>query len=379
MLPVVTQAMRRLTEFDPAVLRSGESVVAYVGRDVPREVLLAAGLTPVRLAGVPGCSALADRYCDPALDEVTRTQLELVLTGQLSQCAGLVISGDCESSVRLFLSLREIQRRAPMTGVPPFTFLDFVHLPHRTSTVYNAARLDEFVAGLTTWTGQPVADARIAAQIRSANEVRTLVAALQRLRADPAGPRLTGVQALRILHAGFRLPQDTYRDLLTQLIDTSDGLPAHDGVRVFLTGSSHDHDLAYRLIEARGAIVVGEDHDWGALALGRPVDETGDVRSALVAAYGRPAPSSAGFGMAERAECTARSAAEAGAQVVVSWLRHGDDAPAQDVLAQRAALAKAGIPLVALPAQPYGGPRDCAIGDLIATEIAAVAAVGARS
>jgi hypothetical protein len=32
-----------------------------------------------------------------------------------------------------------------------------------------------------------------------------------------------------------------------------------------------------------------------------------------------------------------------------------------------------------LPAQPYGGPRDCAIGDLIATEIAAVAAVGARS
>jgi benzoyl-CoA reductase/2-hydroxyglutaryl-CoA dehydratase subunit BcrC/BadD/HgdB len=355
MLPVVTQAMRRLTESDPSAFRSGGPVVAYVGRDVPREVLAAAGLTPVRLAGVPGRSALADRYCDASMDEVARTQLELVLTGQLAHCAGLVISGDCEDSVRLFLWLREIQRYEPVSGVPPFTMPDF-------------GRLDRLIAELETWTCRRITDERLAAQVRLANEVRVLGGALRRLRTDPAGPRLTGVQALRILHAGFRLPQDTYRDQLTQLVAEADRLPAHDGVRVFLAGSSHDHDLAYRLIEARGAIVVGEDHDWGSLGPVMPVRESGDVRAALAAAYGRPALSAA--------ERTARGAVEAGAQVVVSWLRQGDDAAACDVAAQRSALAEVGIPLVALPAQPYGGPRDCAIGDLIAAEIAAVAAEG---
>jgi benzoyl-CoA reductase/2-hydroxyglutaryl-CoA dehydratase subunit BcrC/BadD/HgdB len=351
--------MRRLTEFDPSALRSGGRVVAYVGRDVPREVPAAAGLTPVRLAGVPGRSALADRYCAASMDEVARTQLELVLTGQLAHCAGLVISGDCEDSVRLFLCLKAIQRRRPVPGVPPFTLLDS----------RRAAWLDQLLTELEMWTGRRVTDEQLAAQVRVANEVRTLGGALRRLRADPAGPRLTGVQALRILHAGFGLPQDIYRDLLARFVAEADRLPAHDGVRVFLTGSSHDHDLAYRLIEARGAVIVGEDHDWAALAT--PVTPSCDVRAALAAAYRGPARC-----IAERAAGTARGAVDAGAQVVVSWLRQGDDAAACDVAAQRAALVKAGIPLIALPAQPYGGPRDCAIGDLIATEIAAVAAQG---
>src|ERR1700759_5186786 len=80
----VTQAMWRPTESDLSALRAGGPVVAYVGRGVPREVRAAAGLTPVRLAGVPGRSALADRYCAAGMDEVARTQLELVLTGQLA-------------------------------------------------------------------------------------------------------------------------------------------------------------------------------------------------------------------------------------------------------------------------------------------------------
>src|SRR3954449_9711450 len=121
-----TPALWRLTEpdIDPLAAAQGEPVVAYIGRDVPREALAAAGFTPVRLAGRPGRSALADRYCGPGIDAVARTQLEQVLTGRLAGCAGLVICGDCEGSVRLFRYLREIQRLEPVPGVPPFTFLD---------------------------------------------------------------------------------------------------------------------------------------------------------------------------------------------------------------------------------------------------------------
>lgn len=369
MLPIVS------TETIPALRRHTEPVVAYVGRDVPREVLGAAGFTPVRLAGRPGPSPLADRYCGPGIDAVARTQLEQVLTGRLADCVGLVISGDCDGSVRLFRYLREIQRLEPAPGVPPFTFLDLLHLPYRTSTCYNAVRLDQLIGELEGWAGHAITDERLTEQVRLGNEIRALGARLRHLREDPAGPRLTGLQTLRILRDGSRLSPEAYRDRLGRLVEEAGEPARHEGVRVFLTGSSHDHDQAYRLIEDHGAVIVGEDHDWG--ALDAPVDETGDVRTALVAAYGRGAPSSTGFGIAERAAYTARRATAAGAQVVICWLRQDDDAPAWDVPAQKEALAMAGIPLVALPPQPYDRP-DPTLGPLIAREIAAALSAGAR-
>lgn len=369
----------RLTEpgNDPLTAPQGEPTVAYIGRDVPREVLAAAGFTPVRLGGRPGQSALADRYCGPGIDAVARTQLDQILTGRLARCAGLVISGDCEGSVRLFRYLREIQRLEPVPGVPPFTFLDQSHLPYRTSTAYNLTRLDQLIETLATWAGRPVTAERIGEQIRLGNEIRALGDRLHHLRTDPGGPRLTGLQALRILRTGFQLPPERYRDLLAGSLTRAGGSARHEGVRVFLTGSSHDHDEAYRLIEDHGAVIIGEDHDWGSPALETPVAESGDERAALVAAYARGAPTSTGFGIAERAAYTAARAAEADAQVVICWLREDDHAPAWDIPAQRTALAATGIPLVTLAPQPYDRP-DATVGASAAAGIAAALGTGAR-
>jgi benzoyl-CoA reductase/2-hydroxyglutaryl-CoA dehydratase subunit BcrC/BadD/HgdB len=333
-------------------------VIAHIGRDVPRELLRAAGATPYRLAGRPGFTEAADRFCGSDMDPVARSQLSRVLTGELAGCAGLVISGDCEGSLRAFLYLREIQRLEPFDGIPPFTFLDLLHLPQRTSTMYNVTCLRELAATLGGWTGTTVTDDGLRAAIRRVAATQALGAALRPLRSGVGGPRITGTDALAVLGAGMVRDDDDHPALLEQLIGDSAELPVHDGIRVFLTGSSHDRPDAYRLIESRGAVVVGEDHDWGALSTESSVHASGDPFAALATAYGRGAPASAGYGIAERAAHTARRASEAGARLVVAWLRAGDDAPPWDVHAQREALAELDIPMLVLPGRPYAVEAD---------------------
>ena len=352
------QALRELSAHYAAA-RAGrfghDRAIVHVGRDVPREVILAAGLAPVRLPGAPGRPGPGDHLFGAGVDDVARTQLSRVLAGDLAGCAGLAIGSDCEGSVRLFLYLAEVRRLEPYPDVPPLAFVDCGHLPRPSTRAYNRVRFDEFVDELARWAGRAIRDEDLAAAVAITNETRRLIRAIGDLRTGAGGPRLTGADALRCIGAAFCLTPAEFGVLVQRLLDEARTAAALPGVPVFLTGSAHDHPAAYELIESCGAVIVGEDHDWGALARQSDVDEGAPVRDAIVDAYWRGAPAAAGYGIAERAEQTARLAAEAGARLVIAWLREHDPAPAWDLCGQRAALAEVGIPLLELPARPYAG------------------------
>src|SRR5438309_1799758 len=70
----------------------GQPVVVHVGADVPRDVLIAAGFAPYRLAGQPGRTAAADAYCGPGIDRVAVSRLARLLEGDAAAAAGLVLS-----------------------------------------------------------------------------------------------------------------------------------------------------------------------------------------------------------------------------------------------------------------------------------------------
>jgi benzoyl-CoA reductase/2-hydroxyglutaryl-CoA dehydratase subunit BcrC/BadD/HgdB len=333
----------------------GRPVVAHVGADVPPEVLTAAGFVPFRLAGNADGSGSAEPYCGPGIDRVAVSQLARLLDGDAARAAGLVLSADCEGSVRLFLYLRELQRLEPRPTVPRFTFLDLVHLPQRTSAVYNRGRVDVLIDEIGQWAGRSIGDDDLRAAAATHDRVRALIRDVGRtLRADPAGPRLTGAEALAVIGAAFVLPPERWSALAAELLASAADLPVHTGTRVFLTGCSHDNPRVYELLESLGAVVVGEDHDWGALAGESPVGPAHDLRSGLVRARTHAAPGAAGSGAATRAAQTARMAVACGAELVVAWSRPYDDAPPWDVPVQREHLRSVGLPLVAVPAQPYG-------------------------
>ena len=131
-------------------------VIGYVGQDVPVELITAAGALPVRLAGHPTIDTDRRRPVSRSWPgQVARSVLTRLLTGDFDYLDGLVISRDCEASLRLFYAIRELRRIDPARTLPPVHLVDLLHLPHRTtarSTTWRA--LDQLVDQLRAWTGQ---------------------------------------------------------------------------------------------------------------------------------------------------------------------------------------------------------------------------------
>ncbi|MCP2355785.1 benzoyl-CoA reductase/2-hydroxyglutaryl-CoA dehydratase subunit BcrC/BadD/HgdB [Nonomuraea thailandensis] len=319
-------------------------MAGYVGADVPVELLTAAGFHAVRLTGDPGGdSALGDRYLGRGVDPMARSILTRLLTGAFGELERVVVSHDCEASLRLFYALRELRRIEPGAGVPEAYLVDVLHLPHRTTARYNRRRIGEFAARLRAWTGRPVDPA---AAIGAHDERRRLLAAVAGLRrAVPA--RLTGAEFLAAANAALPLAEHLAR--LRELLAQSDRLPERHGRRVFLSGSDHDTPDVYEAIEADGHVIVGEDHSFGDLQAERRVGAGG--LDALAEHYHEHGPTAHRATAAQRAAHAAMAVRRCRAELFVAYARTGDDAPAWDFAAQRAALD---IPAVLLDRQEYG-------------------------
>ncbi|MBZ6286032.1 2-hydroxyacyl-CoA dehydratase family protein [Streptomyces olivaceus] len=338
-------------------------VIGYVGADVPVEYITAAGLLPLRLSGTPGAPSTAgDRCLGTGLDPAARSVLTLLLDGDFGPLDGIVVSRDCEASLRLFYALRELRRVDPALALPPVHLVDVLHLPHRTTTRYVRAKLGQLRATVETWAGRSIGGSALADAITAHDRLRELLTGAAALRrSHPA--RLTGTQALTVVAATTALPVDRATALLEALLTEADQLPEHEGLRVFLTGSPHDTDHVYTALEDSGLLVVGEDHDWGdLLSLRRTAAPT---EAALAERYQYNGPAAPRASIRARAAHTRRAARECGAQALVSYARIRDDAPGWDYPAQREAT---GLPSVRLSRQPYG-----ALGDEAAEALAALA------
>jgi benzoyl-CoA reductase/2-hydroxyglutaryl-CoA dehydratase subunit BcrC/BadD/HgdB len=352
----------------------GGLVAGCVGADIPRELLQAAGLLAVWVTGDPAQPpGVADRYLGMTTDPVARSQLSRLLRGEYEFLDRLLISHDSESSLRLFTCLREIQRVEPRSGIPDPYFIDLLHLPYRTSAVYNRTRLRQLTRTLGDWTGTPVSPEAIATAVRTCNENRTLLAQVSALRTAPV-PLLTGTSALAVIGAGRFMPVEEHSGLLRQLLASRDELAPVSGVRVFVTGSAMDHPGAYQAIEGCGAVIVAEDHDWGDRGARGLVTESADPIDGLADHYQFGPPAAAKYSIAERAAWTAQAAVRAGAMAVIGLGRVNDPAPGWDFPAQRDALRRPGIPMIFLGHQPYAASPDAATISRVAEFLDAVAA-----
>ena len=151
------------------------NTVGYVGADVPVELITAAGLRPLRLTGNPHAgSSLGDRYLGRGVDPVARSVLTRILTGDYGPLEALVVSRDCEASLRLFYALRELHRVEPERGLPPVRLVDVLHLPHHTTTRYVHAKIAQLRAWLGQW--RPIGDDDLAGAITAHDTLRRSLA-----------------------------------------------------------------------------------------------------------------------------------------------------------------------------------------------------------
>ena len=312
--------------------------VGYVGADIPREVVEATGLVPVRLRGTGPADPVAESILGPRVDPPMRRILAALLRGEL-RIDFLLLGHDSDSSVRLHDALRLLSR----DELPKLWFVDLLHLPTETTTGYDLGRLRELVAVLERWSGQPATDESLRSAIREANRTRTLLGRLAELRRD-SPPRMSGTDALAAIGATTMLPAAEANALLEQLlVEEHPALPASR--RVYVTGSSHDSTDLYRAIETDGSVIVGEDHDWGEALGDGLIAEDGDPLTAIATRYQSGSAIALRHETNARAEHVAREADAAGAEVVVAWIRTGDDALGWGLPALRRELEARGIRL----------------------------------
>lgn len=324
----------------------GLPVVGYVGCDTPIELITAAGALPVRLAGRAGRDTTHARtYLDGAVDPQAVNVLAAILAPEDRDPVPdlIVITHDCDASLHLFYTLREL-RRIGAESFPPVHFVDLLHLPGEATRHYNLGRIRRFTDQLAAWRGRAIDEAELAEAVADHDAARTARTALRRHRADA----LSGGEALRWYAAGTAMPAREYADTLTKALTGNVTRPA--GRTLFVTGSTHDTPDVYDALEDDGWLVVGDDHDWGdggdQPVIGEP------TLTALTNHYTR-----AVLPMTARpphliASTTRDTIDSTGAGYVLTYCRRYDDAHLWGRPAQATA---AGVPAALLRDQPYTG------------------------
>ncbi|RYY43974.1 MAG: 2-hydroxyacyl-CoA dehydratase, partial [Sphingomonadales bacterium] len=337
-----------------------ERRAGVIGADVPVELVEACGWRPVRLAGAPGLATPdGSRYIGGGGDADVRSMFQQLLDGGYGAMAQLIIAHDFEGLARLYYALRALRLQRPdrTTAFPAPIFFDLLHMPWRSTGLYNRTRARQLRERLGGCSDDSLREA-----IAARNSVRER---LNALRSHRRAGRITGVDALTVIGASVVLPPLQASALLDALLASLPSQSPLPGKHVFLTGSAHDHPDHYAAIEAAGAIIVGEDHDWGDRGQEALVaEDAADPLDALVDRYHFGTPASAKFSIAERARYTAGRARESGAEAVIAFVRKEDPAPRWDVPDQQAAVAP--LPFLLLDDQPYAASDPAAVTRAVA-------------
>jgi len=330
----------------------GETLLGYVCTYTPEEIILAAGVHPVRLFGTQDDISLADAHLQSYCCSLVRSVLEDVLRGNLDVLDGAVFPHTCDS----------IQRLSDLWRMnTDFSFFADMVLPvtlnRESSRQYMTDVLKGFKDALETRLGREITDRDLRQGIETCNGIRTLLATLYRIRSD--NPRaISGRDLHAIVMASMIMRRQDLLALLPAVVEaareTGGATGTEDTKRLVLTGSVCNHPDLYDIIDDAGGIVVGDDLCTGSRYFEGIIDETGDPLEALVRRYmERPTCPAKHLSLTARADHIISVARENRADGVIFLLLKFCDPHAFDYPYIKEALAREHIPstLVEIEAQ----------------------------
>lgn len=306
--------------------RSG-GVVGVYGASAPRELVLAAGMLPVRLdplrLGRPAASQLPGGLGTDLVGGALAL-LAALIGGELEWLDCLLIGRDSEANTKLFYLIREMAEDPEFSPrIPRFAFSDVLRLPHRSSAAYNRVRLRQLAETVASWAGRQVDPAAIEAAIGADDQTRR---SLRELRVLQQRGLLTARDRLVAERGAQALPTDAAHAAVRAAVSSVQGreaIPAAAAARVFISGSEPQPETVGEL-EALGLRVVGDDHDWAIADLCSPA-ATGDPIDRLADHYQFNSPGAARAGL-DRVSRSVGRVREVNAQAVLQVSLPGDEA-----------------------------------------------------
>jgi benzoyl-CoA reductase/2-hydroxyglutaryl-CoA dehydratase subunit BcrC/BadD/HgdB len=342
---------------------AGGKVVAYLCDTTPEELIEAAGFMAYRITGDPDEApdslkqylfpfwkkhSLSSRQVKQGMNN---SMLDLIFKGRFDFVDYLVIAYSRKNYLAFWSQLTDAKKHYPDLKIPELYILDRAITPFFDSALFNRDRVFDFRAKLEEWSGKPISEAAMSAAIAARNENKQLMRnALALPKAEP--PRLSGVEALQVIAAGQFLPIATANALTAAALEEASARDGRPGQRVFVGGSPQDNTQLYETIEAQGATVVGEDHNWGSRYAEHLVDESLGAIEGIAERYHKK-PAGVQYPLSAAVDACKRRAEACGAQAAVFSVYAHDDHQLWDIPDERNALADAGIPSIYLQEQPY--------------------------
>jgi benzoyl-CoA reductase subunit C len=326
----------------------GRKAIGYFPVYVPAEIIHAAGMLPVGVFGAGGAVEIdhADARIQSFVCSISRSTLELGLTGRLKALDGMIFGSICDVARNLSGIW---QRNFP--GMPA----EYIHYPQNPDSQhavpYYRGELQRLRETLAALGGSPVTDAALAASLAVYHRNRSLVRELYALRrAEPW--RASWREAYHLARAGHVLPVEEHNALLEEalpLLRRRDA-PKRDRVRVVIEGSFCEQPAAELLdtIEEAGCYVVEDDLLLGMRWFDRPVEPGDDALLALARAFvDSPVTTSIRHDRRRKGEALLGRVAAAGAEGVVFSAAKFCEPALLDYPLMRVACERRGLPSLA--------------------------------
>lgn len=267
--------------------RTGGQVVATMCTYTPEELLIAAGMLPVRVLGAHEPQNVTEPHIFGMFCPFCRDSLAQGLLGRFDYAEGVTLTQSCIQYRQTFNSWRMHVPSVQWDYYVPMP--NDVQSPHARKAHY--AEVQSFREFLGALTGKPLTDEMLKEALAVVDENRTLLRKLFDYRKE-ANPQVTGVEALYASITAQFVDRREHNEMLKKVLAElpNRNLNRPEGVRFMTIGSENDDVAFMAMIESVGGTIVIDDqcsgtrHFWNA---SKPED---DVIKAIADRYcDRPA------------------------------------------------------------------------------------------
>ena len=250
--------------------KTGKKVFGYFCCLTPEEIIYAADILPVRIAGTGEPLQQADMHIPPNSCPFARSCLDAGMRGQYDYLDGVVVPNSCDIIFSMEYFWKNLVSRptkpALIAGVDIKPYVHYINYPEKVTgkevVPYYLEVLNGFRQSLERFIGRVISDEDLARSISVYNEDKAQMRRMYEMRkTDP--PAVTGFEAWQMTYAGVLMPKDEHAALLKETLDEFGSRPGTNsgGVRIYLSGSAMDGVNAriYQVIEESGGMVVSDD------------------------------------------------------------------------------------------------------------------------
>ncbi|MCK9283834.1 MAG: benzoyl-CoA reductase, bzd-type, subunit N [Rhodocyclaceae bacterium] len=236
--------------------RKGGTVVATMCTYVPEEILMAAGMLPVRVLGAHEPQNVTEPHIFGMYCPFSRDSLAQGLLGRFDYAEGVTLSHSCIQYRQTFNSWK--------LHVPTVKWDYYLPMPNQVQSKFaktlhraEVAKFRTFIEGVV---GKTVSDDALRGAVEIINENRRLLRQLFDYRKE-TNPRVTGTEALYASLTSQFVDKEEHNAELRRVlaeVEKRDN-SREEGIRFMTIGSEND-DLAFMaMVESVGATIVIDD------------------------------------------------------------------------------------------------------------------------